>query len=78
MNCQKRKTFLPNIPTRKSHSTRPWFAAANAAAVREALEDEVQQVLSGKKRPAEALTAAQENADQLLKPYVDETAMKVP
>jgi len=46
--------------------------------VRKALEDEVQQVLSGKKHSAEVLKAAQENADQLLKPYVDETALKVP
>jgi ABC-type glycerol-3-phosphate transport system substrate-binding protein len=58
-------------------NAKPWFATANSVAVRKPLEDEVQQVFSGKKRPAEALKAAQENANQLMKPYVDETALKV-
>jgi sn-glycerol 3-phosphate transport system substrate-binding protein len=57
---------------------KPRLATANTVAVRKALEDEVQQVLSGKKRPAEALNAAQENANRLMKPYVDETALKAP
>jgi sn-glycerol 3-phosphate transport system substrate-binding protein len=57
---------------------KPWFATYNTVAVRKALEDEVQAVLSGKKKPAEALKAAQANADAILKPFVDETAMKLP
>jgi ABC-type glycerol-3-phosphate transport system substrate-binding protein len=55
---------------------KPWFATANTVAVSKALEDEVQQVFPRKKRPAEALKAA--HANQRMKPYVDETALKVP
>lgn len=54
---------------------RPWFATYNTTAVRKALEDEVQAMLSGKKTPAEAVKAAQANADALLKGYVEATAL---
>ena len=57
---------------------KPWFATYNTVAVRRALEDEVQAVMSGRKKPAEALKAAQANADALMKPYVDATAMNLP
>jgi sn-glycerol 3-phosphate transport system substrate-binding protein len=57
---------------------KPWFATYNTVAVRKALEDEVQAMLSGKKTPAEAAKAAQANADALLKPYVDATALDLP
>ena len=56
---------------------RPWFATYSTAAVRKALEDEVQAMLSGKKTPAEALTAALASANALLKRYVDQTALKL-
>lgn len=56
---------------------RPWFATYNTVAVRKALEDEVQAMLAGKKTPAEALKAAQAGAEALLKPYVEETALKL-
>jgi sn-glycerol 3-phosphate transport system substrate-binding protein len=47
-------------------------------AVRKALEDEIQAVLNGKKKAAQAVKDAQKNADTLMKPYVDQTALKVP
>lgn len=56
----------------------PWFATYNTVAVRQALEDQVQAVLSGKIKPAEAMANAQKAADELLKPYVDQTALKLP
>ena len=56
----------------------PWFATYNTVAVRKALEDEVQAVMSGKKKPKEALEAAQANADALLKPFVEQTALDLP
>ncbi len=56
----------------------PWFATYNTVAVRKALEDEMQAVLSGKKKPAEALKAAQANADAIMKPYVERTALNLP
>jgi sn-glycerol 3-phosphate transport system substrate-binding protein len=33
--------------------------------------------LSGKTSPAEAASAAQKSADELLRPYVEQTALKV-
>ena len=47
----------------------PWLATYNVVAVRKAIEDEVQAVLSGKKQPAEAVRDAQKNADEIMKPY---------
>ncbi|SED31171.1 carbohydrate ABC transporter substrate-binding protein, CUT1 family [Rhizobiales bacterium GAS188] len=57
---------------------RPWFATYNTVAVRKALEDEVQAVISGKKTPADAVKAAQASADALLKGYVEATALNLP
>ncbi len=55
----------------------PWFATYNTVAVRKALEDEVQAVLSGNKTAAEAVKAAQATADEILAPYVAQTAFKL-
>jgi len=57
---------------------KPWFATFKTVPVRKALEDEVQAVLSGKKAPKEALIAAQRAADDILRPYVERTALRVP
>ncbi|MGI4811346.1 MAG: ABC transporter substrate-binding protein, partial [Janthinobacterium lividum] len=57
---------------------RSWFATYNTVGVRKALEDQVQSVLSGRAKPAEAARLAQQNADVLLKPYVEQTALKLP
>jgi sn-glycerol 3-phosphate transport system substrate-binding protein len=54
----------------------PWFDTYNTVAVRKAIEDQVQAILSGKTTPADAVQAAQKNAEELLRPYVDETALK--
>jgi sn-glycerol 3-phosphate transport system substrate-binding protein len=48
----------------------------NTVAVRKAMEDQVQVILSGKTTPADAVQTAQKNADELLRPYVEETALK--
>ena len=56
----------------------PWFATFNTVGVRKALEDQVQAVLSGKAAPAEAMAQAQKDADALLRPYVEQTALKLP
>ena len=55
-----------------------WFATYKTVAVRKAIEDELQAVLSGKKQPKEAITAAQKAADDILRPYVEQTALKLP
>lgn len=55
-----------------------WFATYNTVAVRKALEDEVQAVIAGKKTPAEALKTAQANADAIMRPYVEQTALSLP
>lgn len=57
---------------------RGWFATYNTVAVRKALEDGVQGVLSGKTTPEAAMEAAQKQADGLMKPYVEQTALKLP
>jgi sn-glycerol 3-phosphate transport system substrate-binding protein len=54
---------------------RPWFATFNTVAVRKAMEDEVQAVLSGKKKPEEAVKEAQRKADEIMLPYVQSTAL---
>ena len=57
---------------------KPWFATYQTVAVRKALEDEIQAVLNGKKKAAQAVKDAQKNADTLMKPYADQTALKLP
>jgi sn-glycerol 3-phosphate transport system substrate-binding protein len=57
---------------------KPWFATYKTVAVRKAMEDELQAVLAGKKEPKEAVTAAQKAADEIMRPYVERTALKVP
>jgi sn-glycerol 3-phosphate transport system substrate-binding protein len=57
---------------------RGWFSTYNVVGVRKALEDGVQAVLSGKATPEQAMTTAQLQADALMKPYVDQTALKLP
>jgi sn-glycerol 3-phosphate transport system substrate-binding protein len=57
---------------------KPWFATYKTVAVRKAIEDETQAVLSGKKTPKEALIAAQKAADDIMRPYVDQTALHLP
>ena len=54
----------------------PWFDTYNTVAVRKAMEDQVQAILSGKTKPADAAAAAQKAADELLRPYVEQTALK--
>jgi sn-glycerol 3-phosphate transport system substrate-binding protein len=77
------KAFLDKNPDAKVALeqltfAKPWFATYNTVAVRKALEDEAQAMLSGKKTPAEAVRAAQANADALLKGYVNATALDLP
>jgi ABC-type glycerol-3-phosphate transport system substrate-binding protein len=57
---------------------RGWFAIYNTVGVRKVLEDGVQAVLSGKATPESAMEAAQRQADALMKPYVEQTALKLP
>jgi len=57
---------------------RGWFATYNTVGVRKALEDGVQAVLSGKATPEAAMATAQKQADELMKPYVEQTALTLP
>ncbi|TWS98272.1 ABC transporter substrate-binding protein [Reyranella sp. CPCC 100927] len=56
----------------------PWFATYQTVAVRKALEDEMQAVMNGKKKAEQAVKDAQRKADELLRPYIDQTALKLP
>jgi hypothetical protein len=55
---------------------RGWFATYNVVGVRKALEDDVQAVLSRKAAPEAAMARAQAEAEALMKPYVEQTALK--
>lgn len=77
------KEFLAKYPDAKVAIeelpfAKPWFATYQTVAVRKALEDEIQAVLNGKKKAPQAVKDAQRNADALMKPYVDQTALKLP
>lgn len=76
------KAFLAKNPDAKIavdqlSVAKPWFATYKTVAVRKAIEDEVQAVLSAKKSPKEALVTAQKSADEIMRPYVEQTAMKL-
>ncbi|TNC12414.1 ABC transporter substrate-binding protein [Methylobacterium terricola] len=77
------KAFLEKNPDAKIAvdqlaNAQPWFATYRTVPVRKAIEDELQAVLSGKRQPKEALTAAQKAADALMRPYVEDTALRLP
>lgn len=77
------KEFMAKNPDAKTAIeqltyAKPWFATYKTVAVRKAIEDELQAVLSGKKQPKEALATAQKNADEILRPYVEQTALRLP
>jgi sn-glycerol 3-phosphate transport system substrate-binding protein len=57
---------------------RPWFATYNTVGVRKAMEDQMQAMLSGKQTPEQAAANAQKGADELMRPYVEQTALKQP
>ena len=56
----------------------PWFATYATVAVRKAMEDQVQAVLSGRAKPVDAVANAQKAADDLLRPYAEKTALDMP
>src|SRR4029077_8958157 len=77
------KTYIAEHPDAKVALdqlayARGWFATYNTVAVRKALEDGVQAVLSGKATPEAAMAAAQKQGETLMKPYVEQTALKLP
>jgi len=77
------KTYLAEHPDAKVALdqlayARGWFATYNVVGVRKAMEDGVQAVLSGKATPEAAMAQAQKEAEALLRPYVEQTALKLP
>jgi sn-glycerol 3-phosphate transport system substrate-binding protein len=77
------KTFMAEHPDARVALdqlayARGWFSTYNVVGVRKALEDGVQAVLSGKMRPEAAMARAQQEADALMRPYVEQTALKLP
>ena len=77
------KTYIADHPDAKVALdqlayARGWFATYNVVGVRKALEDGVQAVLSGKATPEAAMAKAQAEAEALMKPYVEQTALKLP
>jgi len=77
------KSFIDKNPdaliaVRQLAHARPWFATYQTVAVRKALEDEVQAVLNGKKKAEPAVKDAQRKADELMRPFIEQTALKLP
>jgi sn-glycerol 3-phosphate transport system substrate-binding protein len=77
------KTYVADHPDAKvalDHlaNARGWFATYNVVGVRKAFEDGVQAELSGKAAPEAAMARAQAEAEALMKPYVEQTALKLP
>jgi sn-glycerol 3-phosphate transport system substrate-binding protein len=77
------KAYLAKYPDAKValdqlEYARGWFDTYSTVAVRKAMEDQVQALLSAKTKPADAAVAAQKQADALLRPYVEQTALKLP
>lgn len=62
------------IAVKQLEYAQPWLSTYNVVAVRKAIEDQVQAVLSGKKQPDEAVRDAQKSADEILKPYNEKIA----
>ncbi|MFP1928690.1 ABC transporter substrate-binding protein [Lonsdalea quercina] len=55
----------------------PWYATYETVAVRKAMENQLAAVVNGEQvTPQEAANAAQREADSLMKPYVDQTALE--
>ncbi len=77
------KAYLAENPNAKValdqlQYAQPWFATYATVAVRKAMEDQVQAVLSGRTKPADAVANAQKAADEILRPYVEHTALEMP
>jgi sn-glycerol 3-phosphate transport system substrate-binding protein len=63
------------IALKQLEYAKPWFMTYNTVAVRKAIEDEVQAVMTGKKKPEAAVKDAQRRADEIMLPYVQSTAL---
>jgi len=57
---------------------RGWFATYKTVPVRKAIEDQVQAILNGDISAEAAAARAQSDADALLRPYLEQTALKLP
>ncbi len=77
------KAYLAKYPAAKVALAQlknavPWFDTFETVAVRKAMENQVQALLSGRTTPAKAVKAAQAAADALMRPYVAKTALDIP
>jgi len=73
------KSFIDQHPDalvalKQLEYAQPWLATYNVVAVRKALEDQVQAVLSGRQNAADAVRVAQKGADEIMKPYQEKLA----
>ncbi len=57
---------------------RGWFATYRTVPVRKAMEDQVQAVVNGRVKPEAGAAQAQRDAEALLRPYLEKTALKLP
>jgi sn-glycerol 3-phosphate transport system substrate-binding protein len=57
---------------------RGWFATYKTVPVRKAMEDQVQAIMNGDISAEAAAARAQSGAEALLRPYLEQTALKLP
>ncbi|WP_413734605.1 ABC transporter substrate-binding protein [Sodalis sp. RH21] len=78
------KTYLAQEPRaavamEQLRYAHPWYAAYETVAVRQAIENQLASLLTDKSRKVEdAARDAQAEADKIMQPYVDRTALKLP
>jgi len=78
------KAYLAKTPeaavalAQLNEAGRGWFATYKTVAVRKAMEDQVQAVLNGRAKPEAAAAQAQHDAEALMRPYLERTALKLP
>ena len=57
---------------------RGWFATYKTVGVRKAMEDRCRRSCPARRRPKRRWPQAQKDADALMRPYVEQTALKLP
>ena len=78
------KEYLAKTPAaavalrQMNEAGRGWFATYKTVAVRKAMEDQVQAVLNGRTKPEAGAAQAQKDAEALMRPYLERTALKLP
>ena len=76
MKAYLREDPRAEVALKQLQYAHPWYATYETVAVRKAMENQLAAIVNDRKvTPEAAAKAAQQEADSLLKPYVDKTAL---